>query len=58
MKSNIAKPLQQAAGKALVEWVLDTAEETGSDENIVVIGHKAEDVKSISWGQGEVCLSV
>ena len=28
MKSNIAKPLQQAAGKALVEWVLDTAEET------------------------------
>lgn len=46
MKSNIAKPLQQAAGKALVEWVLDTAEETGSDENIVVIGHKAEDVKS------------
>ena len=46
MKSNIAKPLQQAAGKALVEWVLDTAEETGSDENIVVIGHKAEDVKA------------
>ena len=34
MKSNIAKPLQQAAGKALV------------DENIVVIGHKAEDVKA------------
>ena len=46
MKSNIAKPLQQAAGKALVEWVLDTAEETGSVENIVVIGHKAEDVKA------------
>ena len=46
MKANIAKPLQQAAGKALVEWVLDTAEETGSDENIVVIGHKAEDVKA------------
>ena len=46
MKSNIAKPLQQAAGKALVEWVLDTAEETGSDENIVVIGHKAEDGKA------------
>lgn len=46
MKSNIAKPLQQAAGKALVEWALDTAEETGSDENIVVIGHKAEDVKA------------
>lgn len=46
MKSNIAKPLQQAAGKALVEWVVDTAEEAGSDENIVVIGHKAEDMKA------------
>lgn len=46
MKSNIAKPLQQAAGKALVEWVTDTATEAGSDENIVVIGHKAEDVKA------------
>ncbi len=46
MKSNIAKPLQQAAGKALVEWVVDTACEAGSDENIVVIGHKAEDVKA------------
>lgn len=46
MKSNIAKPLQQAAGKALVEWVVDTACAAGSDENIVVIGHKAEDVKA------------
>lgn len=46
MKSNIAKPLQQAAGKALVEWVVDTACEAGSDENIVVIGHKAEDMKA------------
>lgn len=46
MKSNIAKPLQQAAGKALVEWVVDTASDAGSDENIVVIGHKAEDVKA------------
>lgn len=53
MKSNIAKPLQQAAGKALVEWVLDTAEETGSDENIVVIGHKAEDVKSYLGGRAK-----
>lgn len=53
MKSNIAKPLQQAAGKALVEWVLDTAEETGSDENIVVIGHKAEDVKAYLGGRAK-----
>ena len=46
MKSNIAKPMQMAAGKALVEWVRDTARETGSEEDIVVIGHKAEDIRS------------
>lgn len=45
MMSNIAKPLQMAAGKALVEWVTDTAKEAGAEENIVVIGHKAEDIK-------------
>ena len=50
MKSSIAKPLQQAAGKALVEWVADTAKEAGSDENIVVIGHKAEDIKAYLGG--------
>ncbi len=46
MKSKVAKPLQQAAGKALVEWVADTAKEAGCDENIVVVGHKAEDMKA------------
>lgn len=46
MKSNIAKPLQQAAGKALVEWVLDAAEGAGTVQNIVVVGHQAEAVKA------------
>ena len=45
MKSNIAKPLQIAVGKPLAEWVVDTATEAGSVENIMVVGHKAEDVK-------------
>ena len=30
MKSNIAKPLQIAAGKPLAEWVADTATAAGS----------------------------
>ncbi len=45
MKSKIAKPLQPAAGKALVEWVLDAAEGAGIKRNVVIIGHKAEDMK-------------
>lgn len=39
------KPLQKAAGKALVDWVLDAAEGAGTDENIVVIGHQAEEIR-------------
>lgn len=45
MKSAHAKPLQKAAGKALVDWVLDAAEGAGTDENIVVIGHQAEEIR-------------
>lgn len=46
MKSKYAKPLQQAAGKALLEWVLDAAEGAGIQKNTVVIGHKAKDIKA------------
>lgn len=46
MKSNIAKPLQVASGKPLLKWAIDAATEAGSDKNIVVIGHKADDIKA------------
>ena len=46
MKSAHAKPLQKAGGKALIDWVLDASEAAGADENIVVIGHNAEEMES------------
>ncbi len=46
MKSNTAKPLQKAGGKALIDHVISAASAVGIKENIVVVGHKADDVKA------------
>ncbi len=46
MKSNTAKPLQIASGRALIDYVLSAASYVNTKENIVVIGHKAEDMKA------------
>lgn len=45
MKSNTAKPLQRVCGKTLIDYVLSAAEGVSSVRNVVVVGHKAEDVK-------------
>jgi len=44
MKSDKAKVAHRISGKALVNWVLDAASEAGSTQNIVVVGHKADEV--------------
>lgn len=46
MKSNTAKPLIKIGGKAMIDCVLSAAKKVGTTKNIVVIGHKAEDIKS------------
>lgn len=46
MKSKTAKPLQTACGRTLIDWVIGAARNAGADENIVVIGHKAEDIRA------------
>lgn len=53
MKSNIAKPLHKICGKTLLGWVLDAANEAGSKRNIVVVGHKGDDVISEFDGRAE-----
>lgn len=45
MKSKIAKPLQVAGGKALIDWVLDAVSGAGAERNIVVIGHMADSMR-------------
>ena len=45
MKSKTAKPLHKVAGKPMLSCVLDAATEANTDKNIVVIGHKREEIK-------------
>lgn len=45
MKSKNSKVVHRIYGKALVEWVCSAASEAGINDNIVVVGHMAEQVK-------------
>ncbi len=46
MKSKTAKPLMPVCGKPIIDYVLSATDEVGTDKNIVVIGHKADDIKA------------
>ena len=46
MKSKLAKPLQTAGGKTLIDRVCAAASGAGAKENIVVVGHGAEQIKA------------
>lgn len=46
MKSEKPKVLHEIFNKPLVSWVLNACEGIGSFENIVVVGHKGEEVQS------------
>lgn len=45
MKSKQSKVMHRLSGRPLVEWVLKAVEEAGCKEHVVVVGHKAEQVK-------------
>jgi bifunctional UDP-N-acetylglucosamine pyrophosphorylase/glucosamine-1-phosphate N-acetyltransferase len=45
MNSDLPKVLHRAAGRTLVEYVLDAARDAGAQRLVVVIGHKAELVR-------------
>lgn len=45
MKSDMVKVLHKVCGVPMVEHVLDVADDIGCDKNVVVVGHKADDVK-------------
>lgn len=47
MKSNTLKVLHKVCGLTMVEHVLDIADDIGCDKNVVVVGHRAEDVKAV-----------
>ena len=45
MKSEKPKVLHEIFNKPLVSWVISACENIGSNENIVVVGHKGEEVQ-------------
>lgn len=45
MKSDLAKVLNEMAGKPLVHYVINAAKELGSQKIVLIIGHQAEKVK-------------
>ena len=46
MKSDLAKVLHTLGGRAMIHWVLDSAEAAGLSPNILVIGHQADQVRA------------
>jgi len=45
MKSNTSKVLHKVAGKPVVEWVYESVKKAGIEDSILVVGHKADQVK-------------
>jgi len=45
MKSKKSKVLHKVCGMTLIDWVYRSVKGAGVDETVVVVGHKAEDVK-------------
>lgn len=45
MKSKKSKVLHKVCGMTLIDWVYNSVKNAGVNETIVVVGHKAEDVK-------------
>ncbi|NDH95242.1 MAG: glycosyl transferase family 2 [Planctomycetia bacterium] len=58
MGSDLPKVLHQAAGKTLLEWVLDALTAAGCTDQIVVIGHGAELVRETIGGRPGVQFAV
>ncbi|WHH57603.1 bifunctional UDP-N-acetylglucosamine diphosphorylase/glucosamine-1-phosphate N-acetyltransferase GlmU [Petroclostridium sp. X23] len=46
MNSKTSKVLHKICGKPLIEWVYDSIQEAGIQDCIMVVGHKADQVKS------------
>ena len=45
MGSSVPKVLHRAAGRPLLDWVLDLAVAAGCDRSIVVVGHGGDEVR-------------
>jgi bifunctional UDP-N-acetylglucosamine pyrophosphorylase/glucosamine-1-phosphate N-acetyltransferase len=56
MKSDKAKVLHQAFGKAMIEWVYEAAMNAGVEKCVAIVGHKAEQVMEYMGDRVEYVL--
>lgn len=56
LKSELAKPLHQVAGKALISWVCDAATAAGASQQICVIGKQNETVARLVSKTAEMVI--
>ena len=45
MKSKLYKVLHKVAGKSMIEHVVDSVKQAGTDKIVTIVGHGAESVK-------------
>ncbi|MDU7035990.1 MAG: NTP transferase domain-containing protein, partial [Staphylococcus simulans] len=51
MKSKLYKVLHKVAGKSMIEHVVDSVKQAGTDEIVTIVGHGAESVKETLGSQ-------
>ncbi len=56
MRSDTAKVLHRAAGRTLLDWVLDAVAVAKPDRTVVVVGHQAEAVAASLEGKAETVV--
>ncbi|MCF8034217.1 MAG: NTP transferase domain-containing protein [Desulfarculaceae bacterium] len=58
MKSDLPKVLHPLAGKPMIGWVVDLAEDLGAMRTVVVVGHGAEQVKAHLAGRRDLLFAL
>ena len=56
MKSKSSKVIHKISGKPMLEWVYNAAKEAGITETIVVVGHRADQVKECLGARAEYAV--
>lgn len=57
MKSDVPKVLHPVCGRPMIEYVLDSARSAGADRIVVVVGHRADLVRSALQHHADVVFA-
>ncbi|MCA9057699.1 MAG: NTP transferase domain-containing protein [Planctomycetaceae bacterium] len=57
MKSETPKVLHPVCGRLMIDYVLDAAREAGAEKLVVIVGHKADMVRSALSGHADVVFA-